>query len=511
MTITAPTSTSPAADAAVFGQDDPFSAVQADDWVASVDASHTGQLHVGLLAAVIAAAGAAGVAVHGAYAGWWTLGDQTDRFGLDSLFALHQNLWAVSIAMPLWIAVATMIVPGQIGATRTAFPRLSNLALWGWLVGTALLVTASFVNDGPQLVNLLSAQSVTATNGQAPRATDIALAATMMITLATLAGAINLVATILTERADGTKLSTLRPFSWSVLVTMGIAVLTTPVFLAGTFLLYLDQHFGGQVFASGGGAGRVWVHTIWLMGRPEAVLLAIPAVGAVADVVVHRTGKTLIGGGAANGLISAAAATSLLVWAGRELLASTLTPPYARLWNGLILIPLFLLLLILAGSARSGLKPDVSLLGALGIIVSIVAGLGLTVAIVATNTSKLTNPLAAQLGLPNLLVFGLVLLGAFTMIVEHAASVYGKSIPKPIATLVLLAVLGGVLLSGGALAAGVFGDASGQTPNAAAAIGKAMIAGGAGLFILSLLGFAKPGPRSVVSGVATVSTNEGTH
>ncbi len=491
MTLTAPTSTSPAIDAAVFGTSvDPFDAVLADDWVASVDAGRTGQLHLGLLSAVIAAAAGLGVVVHGALAGWWDI-TATDRFGLDSLFALHQNLWAVSIAMPLWIAVASMVVPRQIGATRSAFPRLGNLALWGWLVGTALLITASFVTDGPQTIHVLDPAAATATAGQAPRATDLALAAIMLITLATLAGAINLVATILTERAPGTKLSTLRPFSWAVLVTMGMAVVTTPVFLAGTFLLYLDQHFGGQLFASGVGAQRLWVHAIWLMGRPESILLAIPAVGAVADVIVHRTGKTLIGGGAANGLISAAAATSLLTWAGRELIASSATPPYARWWNAVILIPLFLLLLVLAGSARGGIKPDVSLLGALGIVVTIVAGLALTIAVVASSNSDIKTPEFSQLGLSNLLVFGLVLLGAFTMVIEHAGSVYGRSLPKPVSTLILLAVLGGVLVSGAALGAGVFSKST--DPHGAGAIGKALIAGGAALLILSLASFAKPG------------------
>jgi cytochrome c oxidase subunit I len=503
MTLTAPTSTSQAADAAVFGSADPFGAVQADDWVATVDSSRTGQLHFGLLSAVIGLAGALGVAVHGQLAGWWTLSTSDSRFDIASLFTLHQNLWAVSIAMPLWIAVAAMVVPKQIGATRSAFPRLGGFALWGWLVGTALLITASLVEDGPQLVDLGGNVAVTATAGQAPRATDLALAAMMLVTLATLAGAINLVGTILTERAPGTSLSTMRPFSWSVLVTMSVAVLTTPVFFAGLFLLYLDQHFGGQLFASGLGADRIWVHAIWLMGRPEAVLIAIPAVAAVADVVVHRTGKTLVGGGAANALIAVAALTSLLTWTGRELIASTVTPPYARWWNGLVLIPLFLLLLVILGSVRGGLKPDVSLLGALGVVLSIVAGLAFIVAIVATPNSDITEgeQLFSQLGLPNLVVFGLGILGAFTMVVEHAGSVYPKGVAKPVATLVLLAVLGGVLLTGAGLTSGVFGSA--DTAHAVSAVGKAMLAGGPLLLVVVLLGSLAP-KRSV-------SHEEGTH
>ncbi len=496
MTLTAPTSTSQAADAAVFGVADPFGAVQADDWVATVDSGRTGQLHLGLLSAVVALAGGLGVAVHGQLADWWTLSTSDSRFDIASLFALHQNLWAVCIAMPLWIAVAAMVVPRQIGATRSAFPRLGTFALWGWLVGTALLIVASLVEDGPQVVDLGGNLAVTATAGQAPRATDIALAAMMLVTLATLAGAINLVATILTERTPGTKLSTMRPFSWSVLVTMSLAVLTTPVFMAGLFLLYLDQHFGGQLFASGVGADRIWVHAIWLMGRPEAVLLAIPAVGAVADVVVHRTGKTLLGGGAANGLIAAAAASSLLLWTGREFVATSATPPYARWWYGVVLVPLFLLLLLIVGSVRGGIKPDVSLLGALGIVLSIVAGAVFVIAIVATPNSDIneSEQVFAQLGLPNLLVFGLVLIGAFTMVVEHSGSVYGKAIPKPIGTLLLLDILGGVLLAGAGLTAGVFGG--GDAPQIAAAIGKALIAAGALLLVLALLGSLRPN-RSV--------------
>ena len=496
MTLTAPTSTSQAADAAVFGVADPFGAVQADDWVASVDPGRIGQLHTGFLSAVIALAGALGVAVHGQLAGWWTLSTTDDRFSLASTFALHQNLWAVSIAMPLWIAVASMVVPKQIGATRSALPRLGSFALWGWLVGTALLITASLVGDGPQLVDLGGNLAATATAGEAPRATDLALAAMMLVTLATLAGAINLVATILTERAPGTKLTTMRPFSWSVLVTMSIAVITTPVFMAGLFLLYLDQHFGGQLFASGVGADRIWVHAIWLMGRPEAVLLAIPAVAAVADVIVHRTGKTLLGGGAANGLVAGAAGASLLTWTGRELIATTTTPPYARWWNALVLVPLFLLLLLIVGSIRGGIKPDVSLLGALGIVLSIVAGAVLIIAIVATPNKDISESeqLFAQLGLPNLVVFGLVLLGAFTMLAEHSGSIYGRALPKPLATLVLLAVTGGVLLTGAALTAGVFTD--GEGPHAAAAVGKTLIAGAASLLVVGLLGSLRPN-RSV--------------
>jgi cytochrome c oxidase subunit I len=505
MTLTASTHTSPAVDAALFGN------VGADDWVSTSDHQRIGQLHFGLVLGAVLIAGALGVAVHGSLAEWFTL-DAGGSAGLSSLFALHQNLWAVAIGLPLWVAVGTLVVPGQIGATRLAFPRMASFSLWGWIVGVATMVTATLVEDGPMQLSLLSNAAPTGTTGAANQATDLALASVLLIAAATLAGAINLVATILTERRVGLKLAEVNPFSWSVFVTMTISVLSTPVFMAGVLLVYLDQHFGGQVFASGAGADRVWIHLVWLYGRPETILIALPAIGAVAGIIVARTGRSLVGGSVANLLLSVVGALSLTVWAGRELIGNSLIQPYSRFWVRLAIVPLFLLLLVILGSVRGGLKPDVSLLFALGVILSIAVGALMTIVLWAQDLTPDTA-FAGQLGLPNLLVFGVALLGALGIVVETAPDSYRSALPKAGTSLAGLAVLGGVLLSGAGLAAGSLVDDA-TTAHAGAAIGKALITAGAGLLVLTILGSAFG--RSSVTKSSTVpssstSVSEGSH
>ncbi len=505
MTLTASTPTSPAVEAAVFG------GMAADDWVSSSDYRRIGQLHLGVVLGAVLGAAGLGIAVHGALAGWFDLA-ATGRGSLGSLFALHQNLFGVAVGLPLWVAVGTLVVPGQIGASRLAFPRMASVSLWGWVVGVATLVAATLVEAGPTTFNMMDPAAPIGTAGEATQATDLAIASLMLIAVATLAGAINLVATILLERQTGLKLSALNPFSWSIFITMAIAILSTATFVAGLFLVYLDQHFGGQVFASGAGAGRVWVHLVWLYGRPEVILIALPAVGAVAGIVMRRSGRNLVGGSVANGLIAAAGAVSLTVWAGRELIANSYIQPYSRFWTRLVLIPLFLLLLVILGSLRGGAKPDVSLLFAVGVILSIAVGALLSV-VLWTRDLTPDTAVAGQLGLPNLLIFGVALLGAFGIVVEHADDSYGSAMPKAGTSLAGLALLGGVLLTGAGLAAGSFSDDP-TGAHAGAAIGKGLIAAAAALLVLTVAatGFGRKRTGSVApASSSSSSSSEGSH
>ncbi len=488
MTLTTSAPISPAVDAAIFD------GMVTDDWVSTSDHRRIGQLHLGLVLGAVIAAASLGIAVHGSEGGWFGLAS-SGRGSVGSLLALHQNLWAVAIGMPLWVAVGTLVVPGQIGATRLAFPRMASVSLWGWVVGVATLVTATLVEDGPVTFNVLMSQAPLGTSGAANQATDLAIASLMLIAGATLVGAVNLVATIVTERRPALKLGEVNPFSWSIFVAMAVSILSTPVFIAGLFLTYLDQHFGSQFFASGAGADRAWAHMVWLFGRPETLLIALPAVGAVAGIVVARTGRPLVGGSVGNALISAAGCISITVWAGRELIAGSLIQPYSRFWVALVIVPLFLLLLLILGSVRGGLKPDVSLLFALGVLLSIVLGALITVVLITRDLTPDTAG-AAQFGLPNLLIFGVALLGALGMVVETATDGYGRTLSKIGATLGGLSVLGGVLLSGAGLALGSFVDDA-KNAHAGAALGKGLIAAGAALVMLTIVGSAFGRSRSV--------------
>ena len=86
-------------------------------------------------------------------------------------------------------------------------------------------------------------------------------------------------------------------------VSAGI-LLSAPIFAAGLLLLYLDQHFGGGLFAPHqANANLVWQHTLWLYGRPDVYLVIVPALGALTDVVATHARRPLLQPVAAKALI----------------------------------------------------------------------------------------------------------------------------------------------------------------------------------------------------------------
>lgn len=489
MTLTAPSSTSSAVDSAVFGND-----VAAADWISTADHRRVGQLHLGFVLAMAAAAAVVGFVVHGSLGDLFTL-SASGRSSLDALFAAHENAWSVLVGLPLWIAIGSLVVPGQIGAGRMAFPRLQSLSLWGWVFGAATFVSASLVENGPSTFTVTSSAAATA-SGPANKATDLLLASLILVTLATLAGALNLVATVVTERRPGLTFGALRPLTWSIFVTSALLLITLPAFIAGLFLVYLDQHFGGTLFTAEG-SQHVWVHLVWMWGRPEAFLIGIPAAGVVADVIVARTGRPLLGGSVANWLILAAAALSLGVWTGGDAIASAVVVPTSRIVTGLVLIPLGLLLLVVIGSVRGGLRPNVSLLFALGVILALATG-AVLVAVAGAKDVVGGNSAFFGFGLTNLVVFGVGIIGAAGALVEHAPDIYGRPLIPAGAGLAGLALIAGVLLSGVGPAVAAFSDSTDtlQNMNVVAAAGKALVAAGAVLLIVSIVGSALRRPSA---------------
>ena len=160
MTLSAPSSTSSAVDAALFGTDQ-----AAADWISTADHRRIGQLHVGFVLAMAAAAAVVGGVVHGAVGDVFTL-SASGRSSIGALLAAHENAWGVLVGLPLWIAVGSLVVPGQIGASRMAFPRLQSASLWGWVVGASTFVSAFFVEDGPPAVLVWLAVDVGARRGR---------------------------------------------------------------------------------------------------------------------------------------------------------------------------------------------------------------------------------------------------------------------------------------------------------------------------------------------------------
>ena len=82
-------------------------------------------------------------------------------------------------------------------------------------------------------------------------------------------GAINFIATVFTERAEGVTWANLDIFSWTMVTQSGLILFAFPLLGSAIVMLLLDRNFGTTFFAVEGGSPILWQHLFWFFGHPE--------------------------------------------------------------------------------------------------------------------------------------------------------------------------------------------------------------------------------------------------
>lgn len=386
-------------------------------------------------------------------------------------YSLYETGIILLWAAPVWMGLATYVLPLQIGASRLAFPRVQALALWTHVGGAGLFVLGHLI-DPPPGVGLTGREPLQAPVGGINDGTNLILASFLLLGLATLLAAGNLLTTALTMRAEGMSLGRMPLFSWGVVAAAAGSLFATPVFLASSLLLYLDLHFAGSNLLAGGrGANLVWQKGLWLYGRPEALLLLIPALGAACDIVVTAARRPLAapppppvprglkaklpplpglttqlpGHVLAAGALFAATIFALLAWIQDRHALDAVILPTASLVTALFAAAAGLLVLLWLNTLREGgSKPTVAL--------AFVAAAILLGAVAAANAllAGLAGVTGSELGqgMIELITVGVPTLLAFGALHHWAKKLFGVPLSVPLGGLALLASLGGTLALG---------------------------------------------------------------
>ncbi len=233
----------------------------------------------------------------------------------DQLFTMHGTTMIFLVVMPALIGFANYLVPLMIGARDMAFPRLNALSYWLFPLGGLLLHFSLLAGGAPQ-VGWFSYAPLSETPFSPTLGVDYWSLALLVLGVGSVAGAINLIATILTLRAPGLSLVRLPLFVWMVLVNSILIVLALPALNADLVMLLIDRRLGAHVFtAVGGGSPLLWQHYFWSFGHPEVYILILPAFGMISEVIPVFSRKPIFGYGFVAGSTVAIAALSLGVWA----------------------------------------------------------------------------------------------------------------------------------------------------------------------------------------------------
>src|SRR5690606_2647179 len=111
-----------------------------------------------------------------------------------------------------------------------------------------------------------------------------------------IAGAINIIATVFNMRAPGMTLMKLPLFVWTWIITAFLLIASIPVLAGAVTMLLTDKFFGTSCFsAAGGGDPVIFQHIFWFFGHPEVYILVLPAFGIASAIIPPFARKPLFG------------------------------------------------------------------------------------------------------------------------------------------------------------------------------------------------------------------------
>jgi cytochrome c oxidase subunit 1 len=304
------------------------------------------------------------------------------RNSYDELFTIHGTTMVFLVVVPILAGFGNYLVPLMIGARDMAFPKLNALSYWLFLFGGIVLYMSFLAKGGAANGSCTCYPPYCESQYQPGNGVDLWILSLHILSIASLAGAINFVCTIHNMRTAGMSYMRIPLFVWGILTYAVMLILVLPVLSGGLTLLLLDRHFPGVHFfkPDQGGNALLWQHVFWFFGHPEVYIMILPAMGIVSEILPVFSRKPIFGYKAVAFSTLGIGFVSMLVWAHH-----LFTVGYGSGLNGYFMVASMLvgvptgvkILNWLATTWRGNLIFDTPMLFALGFIALFLIG-GLT-------------------------------------------------------------------------------------------------------------------------------------
>jgi cytochrome c oxidase subunit 1 len=188
--------------------------------------------------------------------------------------------------------LGNFLVPMMIGARDLAFPRLSLLSWYLYMVGsffTIYVVVSGGVDTGWTFYTPYSTQSAKTH----VVATGVGI---FIVGFSSILTGLNFIITIHKMRAPGLTWFRLPLFIWALYATSFIMILGTPVIAITLLLVVAERALGLGIFdPSLGGDPVLFQHLFWIYSHPAVYIMILPAMGVTSEVVAAFSRKRIFG------------------------------------------------------------------------------------------------------------------------------------------------------------------------------------------------------------------------
>lgn len=388
-------------------------------WLTTSDHKRVGRLWIGtsLLFLLLGTVLTALLGLEGTESGL----DIFDGTSFGQVATLANEAVVLLFLAPMFLGLATFLVPLQVGAPEIAFPRGSAAAYWLYLTSAGVLVASYLADGGP--------------TGGSRDAADLWALALLGVLLSLVIGLVSVLTTALAMRGPGMTLLRTPTFTWSVLVGGSLTLLTLPVLAANLIDQYVSHHFGADF-------GNYQTEVAWLWSIPSVYLLVVPVAGIALDVVPVLARNRVRMHAAALTVIGLLGVVGVGAWA--QVPESFDDVLYVAM--GLVAVVPALALFGLVGDTARGGKPALKapLLLSLGALLLLLLG-AVAGALLAIDPLELQGTTWVT-GQMQLLVLGAGLLGGLAALWWWAPKLWGVQLPEGAGMLAFLAGFGGSLL-----------------------------------------------------------------
>jgi cytochrome c oxidase subunit I len=236
------------------------------------------------------------------------------RDGYNEVITMHGTTMVFLAIVPVWAGFANFLVPLMIGTRDMAFPRLNAMSYWLYAAGGVVLYSSWFAPGGAPKAGWTSYVPLSLQDTGSGQ--DLWILSIHILTLSSLATAINLLVTIHNLRAPGMTWMRIPLFVWTIEVYAILLLMVLPALSAGLTLMLLDRQAGTHFFVPGnGGDALLYQHVFWFFGHPEVYIMILPAFGVISEVLPVFSRKPIFGYKAIVFASVAIAFLSMIVWA----------------------------------------------------------------------------------------------------------------------------------------------------------------------------------------------------
>ncbi|HVS86174.1 MAG TPA: cytochrome c oxidase subunit I [Gaiellaceae bacterium] len=234
----------------------------------------------------------------------------------DEVMTMHGTVMIFLVVVPIMAGFGNFLVPLMIGARDMAFPRLNAFSYWAYLLGCIVLWLSWFASGGPAKAGWTAYTPLSEAAFSPGHGQDYWILSLHILSISSLAGAINFIVTIHNMRTRGMTWMRLPLFVWSIETYAILLVAVLPALSAGLTLLLLDRQVGTHFFLpSKGGNAILYQHVFWFFGHPEVYIMVLPAMGMISEILPVFSRKPIFGYKAIAFSTIGIAFFSMLVWA----------------------------------------------------------------------------------------------------------------------------------------------------------------------------------------------------